>query len=305
MCREVARANGVRGFSLIELVVSTLLTIVVMAALFQLINQAHSTFFSEPESADATQKARAIVDSITRDLLAAGADLSPVVPAVAPFRRGVLGADPPESLFADRLSVIYAPVSAARTFVSGASNAWNQLLVADQPGCPTGNPLCGFRVDDLAVVSDEGGAYDVFRIVRVESGPPAALVASANLSKLYGPAASVIVVVSATYWLDVDRATGSGLVRKYDGDRTDGPVLDDVGGLMFEYFGSNGRIDPAHLKDGPWQPDGVFSNRYDADLLLVRRIRATVRVRAGRRLLAPSAFETIQFDIAPRNVNRR
>lgn len=305
MCREIKGRDGFRGFSLIETVISMALVIAVVGAIFQLINQAHSAWFSEPEAGDVAQKARVVVDAITHDLLAAGADLTSSVPGAAPFRRGVVSADPPESFFDDRLSVVYAPPMAAKTFVNGIADSRNQLLVADQPGCPPGNPLCGFRVDDLAVVADESGAYDFFRLVRIEPGPPASLVGSANLSKPYGPGATVAVVVSATYWLDVNQGAGSSLVRKYDGDRTDVPFLDDVGGIRFEYFGASGQIDSARFKDGPWLPDAVASSRYDADLLAVRRVRATVRLRSARRLLAPSAFETVSFDVALRNPDRR
>ena len=298
-------SRSARGFSLIELLISTALVVAVMGATFRLINQAYSAFYSEPDAPDATQKARVVVDTFTHDLLAAGADLSPGVPAVAPFRRGAIEPDPTESWFDDRVSVMYAPPRAATTVVNGVADQWNRLLVADQAGCLPGNPLCGFRVDDLAIVCDDTGAYDLFRIVGVEPGPPALLVGSANLSKLYGPGAAVTVVVSATYWLDVDDRAGTRVVRKYDGDRTDAPLVDDVGGLMFEYFGEAGRIDSTRFTDGPWLPDAVSANRYDADLLGVRRIRATLQLRAARRLLAPSSFETVRFDVAPRNLKWR
>lgn len=304
MRRDRRSFGTVGGFSLIELIISTAIAMAVLGAAFQLMNQAHAAFYSEPEAADASQKARMVVDSMTRDLIAAGALLSPRVPRLAPFRRGVLGPDPPGSFYDDRVSVVYALPRAATTVVNGVADQWNQLLVADQSGCPPGNPLCGFRVDDLAIVFDETGAHDLFRIIRIEPGPPASLVGNVSLSKLYGPGASVTVAVSATYWLDVDRATGAGIVRKYDGDRTDAPLVDDVGGLAFEYFGDGGKIDAARLRDGPWLPDAVSANRYDSDLLVVRRIRATVRLRSARRLLAAPGFETVRFDVAPRNVNR-
>ena len=305
MCRDMGSRRSARGFSLIELLISTALVVAVMGATFRLINQAYSALYSEPDVPDVTQKARVVVDTFTHDLLAAGAALPLGVPAAAPFRRGALAPDPPESSFDERVSVVYAPPRASRTVVNGVADRWNQLLVADQFGCLPANPLCGFRVDDLAIVCDETGAYDLFRIVRVESGPPGLLVGSANLSKLYGPGAAVTAALSATYWLDVDQATGRRVVRKYDGDRTDAPLVDDVGGMMFEYFGEAGRIDSGRFRDGPWLPDAVFANRYDADLLGVRRIRATLQLRAARRLLAPSSFETVRFDVAPRNLNWR
>ena len=41
------------------------------------------------------------------------------------------------------------------------------------------------------------------------------------------------------------------------------------------------RLDPALLMDGPWCPDDAHPDRFDADLLRIRRVRATVRVEAA------------------------
>jgi len=76
----------------------------------------------------------------------------------------------------------------------------------------------------------------------------------------------------------------------------------------------------AVLTDGPWCPDGFAPNRFDADLLRVRRVRVTVRAqvlsaslrgsgalfarpgtsRGGGRLV-PDAHATV--DVTPRNLN--
>jgi prepilin-type N-terminal cleavage/methylation domain-containing protein len=78
---------------------------------------------------------------------------------------------------------------------------------------------------------------------------------------------------------------------------------------------------PSLLTDGPWCPDGVNPNRYDADLLRVRRITVTLRVesaaaslrgpagplflRAGTSTSAHGLVpdQEIRFDVTPRNVN--
>ena len=75
------------------------------------------------------------------------------------------------------------------------------------------------------------------------------------------------------------------------------------------------------LTDGPWCPNGAATNRFDADLLRVRRVRVTLRVQsalvwlrgpAGRLFLkggrATSAERyvpdlEVQLDVAPRNMN--
>jgi len=77
----------------------------------------------------------------------------------------------------------------------------------------------------------------------------------------------------------------------------------------------------AELTDGPWCPDADKANRYDADLLRVRRVRATIRVQAALESLrgpASALFlkggtatagtrwvpdQEISFDVTPRNLN--
>jgi prepilin-type N-terminal cleavage/methylation domain-containing protein len=51
-------------------------------------------------------------------------------------------------------------------------------------------------------------------------------------------------------------------------------------------------LDERRLSDGPWCPDPAAPNRFDADLLRVRRVRVTFHVRGT----------PIVFDVAPRNL---
>jgi hypothetical protein len=83
----------------------------------------------------------------------------------------------------------------------------------------------------------------------------------------------------------------------------------------------------ANLTDGPWCPDAANSNRYDADLLRIRKVRVSIRMQTGNRALRSSgSFTTgpdalfanagtarslsnsvpdqaIRFDVSPRNLN--
>ncbi len=79
----------------------------------------------------------------------------------------------------------------------------------------------------------------------------------------------------------------------------------------------------AALTDGPWCPDSLAPNRFDADLLRIRRVRVSVRAQAlsaSLRGTAPLLFArpgtspgggrmvpdaTITIDVAPRNMNAR
>jgi hypothetical protein len=80
-------------------------------------------------------------------------------------------------------------------------------------------------------------------------------------------------------------------------------------------------IAPSMFTDGPWCPDGEARNRFDADLLRIRRVGVTLRVQAAPpalrgptgRLFANGGLARaggrmvpdveIQFDVSPRNLN--
>jgi hypothetical protein len=87
-------------------------------------------------------------------------------------------------------------------------------------------------------------------------------------------------VISRTYSLRRDPATGTPQLMRYDGAAADLPVVDHVVGLGFEYFDDAAPIDPAVLQDGPWV-SGDAVPPFDADLLRVRRVRATLRIEAA------------------------
>jgi Tfp pilus assembly protein PilW len=81
------------------------------------------------------------------------------------------------------------------------------------------------------------------------------------------------------------------------------------------------RLTAAQLTDGPWCPDAANANRWDADLLRIRRVAVTLRVEAASAMLRGPAGplfvnggtargglawvpdQEVRFEIAPRNVN--
>ena len=62
------------------------------------------------------------------------------------------------------------------------------------------------------------------------------------------------------------------------------------------------RLDPAMLTDGPWCPDSANPNRWDADLLRVRKILVTLRVRSALAALR-LPDQQIRFEVTPRNLS--
>ena len=110
---------------------------------------------------------------------------------------------------------------------------------------------------------------------------------------------------SHTYYVKKDSVTAIPQLMRYDGRESDVPLADHVTGLSLEYFGEDGApFTPAMFQDGPWFPDETDRNRFDTDLLRIRRVRVTLRVQPmsrGLRRLLPD--REIRFDVAPRNLS--
>jgi prepilin-type N-terminal cleavage/methylation domain-containing protein len=110
--------------------------------------------------------------------------------------------------------------------------------------------------------------------------------------------------ITFTYGRRVD-AAGVPHLTRYDGAASERPLVDQVIDLRFEYFDAGGQlIVMDRFADGPWVPDAVSADRFDADLRAIRRVRAFVRLRPARVFsAAPIADLEIATDISPRNLN--
>jgi len=149
---------------------------------------------------------------------------------------------------------------------------------------------------------------------------------------VFSPLPSLVpgAMQSATYWQQDDAAAGTSQLMFYDGSPTgaDVPVVDHLVSLAFEYYGTTGGGDPAltqltaaQLIDGPWFPDEAAVDRWDADLLRIRRVAVTLRVEAAAASLRGPASALflhggtsrgghawlpdieVRFDVSPRNMN--
>jgi hypothetical protein len=105
--------------TLTETLIASALMMTVTAGVFSVVSPAQGTFQAQPEVADLEQRMRVGVDALTRDLLIAS--------AVLPRRTGAVNADPPESFFDDRITVVVTtPLDAApssRTYYLRTSDA--------------------------------------------------------------------------------------------------------------------------------------------------------------------------------------
>lgn len=124
-----------------------------------------------------------------------------------------------------------------------------------------------------------------------------------RISVMYAPPdAAAGERLTLTYALRAD-PSGVPQLTRYDGASTELPLVDQVSDLRFEYFDPAGLPIPLdRFTDGPWIPNAVAPDRYDADLQTICRVRAYLRVRPVRTIVdIPMPDADIFIDVAPRN----
>ena len=94
--RDPATEHTVKaGFCLVEMTIALAIVLVVMGAMFAVMNPASGAFHSQPEAIDMHQRLRVAVDAISSDLTMAGAGTGKYFASVLPYRRGPLAPDSP------------------------------------------------------------------------------------------------------------------------------------------------------------------------------------------------------------------
>ena len=243
----VRRAPRNAGFTLVELLVSTLIMLVVVGSVFTLVDPSQSTSRTQPEVSDMQQRMRMAADMLEKDLIMAGAgtysgaiagSLANFFPPILPYRTGSTGADPGLSFFPDRITISYVPDTAAQTRIRDAMpQPSSEIKVDPQPGCPAGDQLCGFHEGMRVVIFDDTGAYDIFTITNVQTSslhlqhrPP-----NPDFSKAYRPEdnSRIAQVDNHVYYMD----NAAAQLHHYDGFMEDVPIVDNSIGARFRYFG--------------------------------------------------------------------
>jgi hypothetical protein len=90
--------SGAGGFSLVEVVVALGLTLVVTAAIVDLVGHSRRRFDAEPEAVDRQQRIRVAVDALYRDLLTAS--------VLMPYRASGASPDPAGTFKDDVLTIV-------------------------------------------------------------------------------------------------------------------------------------------------------------------------------------------------------
>ena len=309
------------GYSLVELLVSSAIMLTVTGAIFGLVNPAQGTAQTQPEASDMQQRMRVAADTLFRELLMAGAgpyqgattgSLINFFAPILPRRTGLTSPDASTVFRTDAITLAYIPNSYSQTSLSASMPQVSaELKVTDQPNCPQGQELCGFTEGMVVIIFDSTGYFDTFTITHVQDDAGHLQHNGQDLNHEYGAGSAITQIVSNTYY----RNATTNQLMKYNGAASDLPIVDNLVGLQFEYFGdvnppklpkppagvanclydatgaqvalpvlaadegSLASLSGAMLTDGPWCGGG--SNEFDADLLRVRKVRVTLRMQAA------------------------
>jgi len=240
--------RGLRGFTIIELVVAMGLTLAVTAAVFAVVQHAPDGFAVQSEQSDMHQRLRVAAGTLSADLLSAH--------AIYPYRLQGVAADPPGSFKRDTITIVG---------VTTTTTYW--LKADDEAGV---YQLMAYSGGNDVPVADNvvGLTFDYFG----DPQPPRILRPLADLVgpwTTYGPKPSAVAAPpyapgeNCVFALDPSGASVSRL-----------PPLAPPGASLVSLVA-------AQLTDGPWCPDNGAADRWDADLARVRAVGITLRVQAA------------------------
>ncbi|MGH9315268.1 MAG: PilW family protein [Vicinamibacterales bacterium] len=348
--RAEAASTAQAGYTLVEVLVSTAVMLAVGSAVVSLLGPAHRASRLQPEVSDLQQRLRVAAGMLYKDLVMAGAGLyqggegartgplAQFFAPILPYRAGRMGSDPARGVFHrdDAVTIVYVPATAAQSTIGERVDASSDVVVRSQPGCPQDDGGCGFEPGMSILLFDDTTAWDAFEVTEVQGSALRVTHRGQNFTRPYEPGATVVQAEWHTYYFDAAQHQ----LRHYDGLHTDVPIVDNVAGLHFTYFGtpdppagpmpepgqencaidraglpsllplpSAGRslveLSPAILTDGGpgavrWC--GANGNVFDPDLLRVRSVRVRIRMRAGSEARGAVPDGEIVFDVTPRNL---
>lgn len=242
----LSRWRSERGFSLVELLVSTGIMVAVTGAIFTLMHPAQGSATAQPEVADQQQRLRVAQETLFKDIVMAGAgpyqgattgSLINFFAPILPRRTGRIDPDPTQgtaSYRSDALTLTYIPNSYSQTNISQDMPANSvELKVEVQDHCPKKDPLCGFTNGMGVLLFDSSGNFDAFTITQTQSDAAHLQHRGQEWTHSYETGANIVQILTYTYYLN---PTTNQLMR-YDGDQTDVAIADNIVGLTFRYFG--------------------------------------------------------------------
>jgi hypothetical protein len=303
------RANG---FSVVELLAAVSILLVAAATLLLLSVPSQHIFSAQSEVSDMQQRLRVAADTLSKDLLAAGAGsegsvsgpLNYSLAPILPYRSGLRNADPPGTYRTDVVTVLSVPrnataaVSTTYSLKADLAAGVYQLMAYDGSANP-----------DVPVLDNVVGlSFDYY-------GDPLPPTMRKPLADPVGPWTTYGSPPSSSPVAPF--AAGENCTFVNDRSPMPQPRLVALGSGATALA----RLTGEQFTDGPWCPDDGAAARWDADLLRIRRVAVSVRVQAAvAALRGPAGLlfthsgtarsasswapdQEIRFDVSPRNLN--
>ena len=304
------------GFSIVEFLVATTIALVVTAGAFLLMVPAQSLAASRGEVADMQQRLRVAADTLSQQLVAAGAGayaavdtgpLTDTLAAIFPYRAGASSPDPPGTFRSDAITIFTVPKNGSQP---GATTFW---LKSDDA-----TSTYQLTSADAATGIDVPVVDHVVALRFSYFGDPQPPMMRRPLSDpigpwtTYGPKPATTAVTpfaaGESCVFTVDEGTPEPMPQ---------PRLATLGGPADSLV----TLTAALLTDGPWCPNDGAPDRWDADLLRLRSVAVLLRVQAAMSALrgpAGALFShggtsrgghqwvpdlEVRFQVSPRNLN--
>ena len=299
---------------LAELIIAAALVLTLLGSVFMLLDPARGALRVAPEATEIQQRVRMVFARLHTEILTAGSGphpaegvtvaalRAPLVPARLTGRDAVRGWTRFAPAAISLLSADARDAGAILTSPLVGSRA--QVRLGDGPPCVATRPNCGLEADAIALVFDETGQSDLFRVIGVRGDLMTVEPLGGGAALPFATGARIAPLRVRAYYLD----PAADQVRYQDGLASDVPLLDNVVGLSFRYFGSptlpgdpvtgpvapclaaarlsldpqmratEVELSPEALSDGPWCGTRF---PYDVDLFRVRRVRVSIRVQVA------------------------
>ena len=305
-----------RGFTLVELLLASAISLTVLAAVLAVAIPAQSAFTVRPEAVDLQQRTRIAVDALAEDLRSAGwvmplseEGLGRVFAPVLPYRVGDSAPDPAAGVF-------YRP------------GVISIVQLAPQPGTGTLQPVsrtyylraAGPDVSQLMRYNGEDGDFPLLDDV---AGLAFEFVGEAGVPQAQPPPAGGDRPL-ATWGPRPPRPADDDPLDEWGAGENCAWTLTD-GAAVSRMAPLGDGVTPVtltadRLTDGPWCPHAADPQRFDLDLLRIRRVAVRLRLQAqaafrgpagllfARPGSAPPARQVpdleVHVDVAPRSLNR-
>jgi len=223
MCKPSNKLRGLRGISLVEVMIALVLTGIVATAVMRLFTTQHQNYLVQDRVVNAQQSARAIIDALVRHVRMAGFDI-PI--GVAPLQAA--NTDP------DTIVVTYSPDDCEVYLAADMSSEGSALEC-------TGDVSC-FSDGQWAYIYDPAsGDGEWFEISSVQTGS-LSLQHTSVLNRAYSQNAIITSLAQAKFYVDNQTDTEHPTLMVQTPGGTPLVYAEGIADVQFRYRLANGTV---------------------------------------------------------------